>query len=267
MLALAENRRPAVELLAEQSGHVAADIIAVGSNELKVHLKVRHADGASKAFLLRIETSGRSATARELTPCNLPAFCPMRHINSDGTFCLYWTALDNIAITDAKDANAWWETVLKFLMQQRRAARRGFWPDNRERAHGAAALNQHRAELAAAAIGETIANDLAAGRLAVTARLGRHRKRVLRVLRNGQRFYSVSVNELRVLTKRRRCVCAVAEDHHIRAISSCGNHHKFAVNLALELDAQNKAEAQFWRNFAGRTCCGTMSGCPLGTVG
>ncbi|WP_352857672.1 E2 domain-containing protein [Mesorhizobium sp. M1163] len=31
-----------------------------------------------------------------MTPTLLPAFCPERHINADGSFCLYWRAVDDI---------------------------------------------------------------------------------------------------------------------------------------------------------------------------
>lgn len=264
MPAPAENTQSAIELLVDRAGHIAATIIATETDALTAALEVRYADGARSPFLLRVEAAGRSAAAKELEPCNLPAFCPMRHINADGTFCLYWTAVDDILIKDAEDADAWWETVLKFLMQQRRAARRGIWPDNRERAHGEAALHQHHAELAAEAIGPTIAADLAARRLAVIARPSRHNERVLRVVREGRRFYSVWADTAQVVTKRRPCICATARDHRSRAIASCGDHHQRAIELAMCLKAQEAAEAEFWRDFAGRPCCGTMKGCPLG---
>ena len=44
----------------------------------------------SPTYRLRVDVVGDYAMVRELLPTLLPAYCPERHINIDGSFCLYW---------------------------------------------------------------------------------------------------------------------------------------------------------------------------------
>lgn len=73
----------------------------------------------------------------------LPAYCPERHVNPDGSFCLGLSAGD---IESADEATKWWEQLQEFLRCQAIARSRGKWPPGRELAHGDAALYQLKME-------------------------------------------------------------------------------------------------------------------------
>src|SRR6266699_4585688 len=92
---------------------------------------------------------------REASPTLLPAFCPERHINFDGGFCLYWAEVEPLTISDVEAAATWWMKVLTFLKRQQVAAARRQWPARSEaRAHGPdAALQQVIVEWSADRLG------------------------------------------------------------------------------------------------------------------
>jgi hypothetical protein len=231
--------------------------------ELRVSLPVLLSDGRSLVYRLTITVTGCLVSAGETVPARLPAFCPERHINQDGSFCLYWRAVDEIVLDGPGAARDWWETLLRFLQMQARAARLRRWPDRRARAHGAAAIHQLRAELAAERLGEPYVSDLAVGRLSVIAK-GRGTERSgVQLLRAGRRRYSVWVQPMRVVNLRRRCVCPAGSARRPAILRSCGDHADAAARLALELYEMEEQERRFWAAVKGSPCCGTIDGCPL----
>ena len=80
----------------------------------------------------------------------LPPFCPERHINEDGSFCLGLRAGERI--TD-KTALTWWTKLHAFLLCQETAAESGLWPHNAQISHGEAGEIELLAERAATEIG------------------------------------------------------------------------------------------------------------------
>lgn len=232
-------------------------------DELDIALPVTLSDGRCPVYHLRVSVAGESASAKEVTPTLLPAFCPERHINADGSFCLYWRAVDDIVIDGPDSALAWWETLVRFLQLQTRAARRRRWPDGRVRAHGAAAIHQFRAERAAERLGDQLSTDMQDGRLSVAMCGSGAEGPAIRVLRDGQRIYATWLRSRRVVNLRRPCVCPAGGEPRPRAIRSCGDHAAVAVTLALELHSMAEQERRFWKVFEGHPCCGTMKDCPL----
>lgn len=206
---------------------------------------------------------GTSASAKEVTPTLLPAFCPERHINADGSFCLYWSALDDIVIDGADAAQAWWETLVRFLQLQTRAARRRCWPEGQGRAHGAAAVHQDRAEKAAERLGNPLATDMKEGRLSVVVKGNGVENDSIKVMRDGERVYALWLRSRRVVNLRRPCLCSEGNRPRPRPLLICGDHAEAAATLALELQYMAEQERGFWGLFAGNSCCGTMDGCPL----
>lgn len=67
----------------------------------------------------------------------LPACCPERHINSDGTFCVHLDSTDAVGSREA--AGAWWDSLRSFLIAQDYAHRRRVWPLHSQLSHGHAA--------------------------------------------------------------------------------------------------------------------------------
>ena len=231
--------------------------------ELIVSLPVALSDGRLPVYQITVSVKGMSASAKEASPTLLPAFCPERHINADGSFCLYWSAIDDIIIDGLETALVWWETLARFLQLQTRAARRRRWPQGQGRAHGSAALHQHRAEKAAAKLGDPLATDMQEGKLSVVVRGNGAEGPGVRVMRNGYRVYTVWLRSKRVVNLRRPCLCGEGSQPNPRTLRSCSDHADAAATLALELSSMAKQERRFWDVFAGYTCCGTMDDCPL----
>lgn len=231
--------------------------------EFTVALPVTLSDGRRPVYQICVSVMGTSASAKEVTPTLLPTFCPERHINGDGSFCLYWRAVDDIVIAGPDAALAWWETLVRFLQLQTRAARRRRWPEGQGRAHGAAAVHQYRAEKAAEWLGEPLATDMQEGRLSVVVRGSGTEGPGIRVMRGGNRVYAVWLRSRRVVNLRRPCLCSEGTRPQPHALRTCSDHAEAAATLALELRSMAEQERRFWDVFAGHTCCGTMDDCPL----
>jgi hypothetical protein len=74
-------------------------------------------------FRIRVDAVDDEAVkAREDEPFLLPASCPERHINIDGSFYLYWAEAEPNAIVDASAAEIWWGKLLVFLKRQQTAS-------------------------------------------------------------------------------------------------------------------------------------------------
>lgn len=253
-----------LDIIASCAADFGAVEIARTRFELKVRLPVPLADGRSHAYRLVIAVFGGVATAREEKPLLLPEFCPERHINRDGSFCLFWRAVDDIVIDNVPAARIWWETLIRFLQQQVRAARLRQWPDANGRAHGEkAAMHQLHAERAAGRLGAPFPEDLADGRLTVEVSNSSAHGPAVRLLRNGRRLYSVWRRDRRVVNQRRPCLCPKGARLRPVVLKSCGDHGAAAADLALELQLMAEQERRFWKGFDGAQCCGTMDGCPL----
>jgi hypothetical protein len=161
----------------------------------------------------------------------LPRFCPERHINDDGSFCLGWGAEFDPWPRSRESARHWWKTVCGFVQLQDRASLLRYWPA-RAWAHGDAAEFENDFEKLAM----TLPNSVVAG---VKDAHGRGRR----------------------LSSRPLCPCGSGRGR------SC---HQVAVrNLELVLDRIDACEEAYWRDLrqAGARCCGTMDGCSLPVVG
>jgi len=47
-----------------------------------------------------------------------PPSAPERHINPDGSFCLYWEGSEQLDVGDDASARVWMETLVQFLRLQ-----------------------------------------------------------------------------------------------------------------------------------------------------
>ncbi|WP_426409457.1 E2 domain-containing protein [Bradyrhizobium ganzhouense] len=218
-------------------------------------------------YRLRIEQVGTTAIAREAEPALLPACCPERHINRDGSFCLYWHEVEELAITDEEGGSLWMGKLLTFLRRQRIAASQRRWPAKSEaRAHGApAARQQSIAERAASDLGEKFKKLLDASRL-TTVRKSVGGERRIRLMQDGRRLVTVAENGPRLMTKRARCKCDAAARLRL-PISGCSGHEAALTDLTLALHRWEREEAKFYaaHTAKGTKCCGTMDDCPLRT--
>ena len=213
-------------------------------------------------IVLEVRRVADTVTVKERVPVLLPAFCAERHINSDGSFCLYWGELEPSGITSAGDAEVWWGKVLTFILRQRSASALRRWPGKGDaRAHGSTAARfQSLAEENAAALGPRFLATLRDDRLRVRNR-GSNR---LALLRDGRRVFTVLKNEKRVMSLRQRCKCDAADSLRL-PIASCGNHRRELADLVINLEGWNRSERAFYDYLRSikQTCCGTMDDCPL----
>ncbi|MFK4539845.1 hypothetical protein ABIA00_008028 [Bradyrhizobium ottawaense] len=216
-------------------------------------------------YRLRIDAVGDAAVVREVEPTLLPACCPERHINRDGTFCLYWEEAEPLSVTDAESASLWFGKLLVFLRRQRVAAARRQWPAKAEaRAHGMrAARHQAVAERAASELGPRLRRQLDELRLSTRRKSVAGQPRI-RLLRDGVRLVTVSERDSRLMTKRARCKCDDAAQLGLPACA-CGDHEAALTNLTLAIHGWKRAEEEFYAAYTalGIECCGTMDDCPL----
>lgn len=218
--------------------------------------------GTPPRFRLVVASEGGRLQVREhADDRRLPAACPQRHVNPDGTFCLGWSTEDPSLVRDVQGARNWWGNVVAFLGQQLYAESRRQWPVGQERAHGDAARWEFAAEVLAEMLGSGFLQDLKAGRLI----LRRGCNGVLALERCGQRVFAMGDSARRVANLRSPCPCS--STGRGLALGSCGNHAEVARNLIRALSGRDRAEALFFRELATEMrCCGTMDRCPLGLL-
>ncbi len=244
------------DLIAELAAAHEASVVERDGGHLVVAVSLRRPDGRTTRYSLAVDARTIEPKVREKTPQNLPAFCPNRHINQDGSFCMSWRAADPNCVTDEASARKWWGLLLKFLRLQEVATQLRRWPNKRGWAHGAAAEAQRRAEICAMALGPAIEHALGAGRLRVIR--SSRQPRFLRLEDGGRRLYAVWREAKRVATLRQRCFCGSG-----RPLRSCADHADRAAELVAALEAWKAGEHAFWSHLRGHTCCGTLSECSL----
>lgn len=245
-----------VDLIAARAIDHDASVLAQNDDELLVVVRLLLSDGRKTSYSLTIDARLPTVRVREQTTQRLPAFCPDRHINRDGGFCMNWAGADPLDVTDEANADRWWSLLLQYLRLQERAAKLRRWPSRRQWAHGDAARHQQRAEICATILGAPFITALEAGRLHVT-RTGR-RPRFIRLQDGARTLYSMWVNPPRVATLRQACPCGSG-----RPLRGCGDHAQRAAELVETWQSWRREEARFWDGFQDVECCGTLASCPL----
>lgn len=200
---------------------------------IPVHLAVRQEDE-------RIRVAPDPSLPAAL---KLPACCPERHIQPDGSFCLSYDQSLTAALEDTK---AWWDWLCRFLQLQWLANRRGTWPEDCQLDHGAAGP-----------IILGIRKILAELPEATRARLGKdgavldHMPLRLNMKAAGSGH--------RLTNGRARCACG---DGWLRR--DCLGCHRVALIVALRAK-RKEALDQFWSDIRkqGHKCCGGMRECAL----
>src|SRR5690242_525156 len=113
------------------------DFRPVHAFEARVDAVARRSSGAlTRVFELRVvEDAGEISVFERPVGRTLPACCPERHINPDGSFCIGLRAGEGIT---EKNAPAWWEKLHVFILCQETAAETGSWPGEAQLSHGEA---------------------------------------------------------------------------------------------------------------------------------
>lgn len=192
----------------------------------------------------------------------LPAYCPERHINDDGSFCLYWkeSIEESYPVRDAASAAQWWQLLSAFLERQETAGRLRRW-FGEIRAHGSAAQQQSLAERLAATFGPRFARDLRVGAL-VVKRVERRSRRLLELSRGGRFLARVAPTAQGMIAHGIHCPCDTAPH---QSIAACGNHREELKRFMVAMDQWQELERRFYADARrrGRRCCNTMLNCPL----
>jgi hypothetical protein len=244
--------------LIENEAHAyGATIVCRSGARILVEVPLQRADGKNVFYALEIDASAGAVKVKEERPEHLPACCPERHINRDGTFCMGWHKVNPLDVTDIATAQRWWDTLLAYLRLQERAGKLGKWPNRGSWAHGNAVEHQHKAECCAVALGAKFVAILAAGHLHARSTL-ESSGHFLHLFDGKRRLYSVWKALHRVSTLRQRCFCGSGLTLH-----SCADHAMQAADLAVAVLLLEEEERRFWRSFEDETCCGSVTGCPL----
>ncbi len=220
-----------------------ADVTRIHVNEINVDaVAVRASGNLSRLYTLAVAYDGREVLARErIGPRLLPDFCPERHVNAGGTFCLGLNA--GRGIGDAT-ATAWWEKLKAFLLCQDTASETGVWPEYAQMSHGDAGEIEAKAEQIAKSIG----------------RLGDFH----RAVRSDDGPIAASLDKVRTTGQLRNgrsvCLCGRANKKGRPLLRrEC---HILGCPIELEF-ARRRETKRFWDAARGRPCCRSMKNCPL----
>lgn len=226
-------------------------------------LKLDFSDGSVKDFELMFIERSALVSVKEISPAHLPAFCPERHINHDGTFCLGFTDVENLEVTNEDSARNWWGRLLKYLKLQLRAAKLKKWP-GMSWAHGSAAGFQLSLENYAKQLGQFFTDSLKSNKFIVKRQaLSSSNRIALRLYCESRLLFVVWENLERVANTSQPCVCDLIKGKRKLRMKSCSNHAKISANFVLDKWKMQEAEREYWARFKNEKCCGTMNGCKL----
>tara|TARA_R110002072_G_scaffold1084_13_gene8980 strand:+ start:2665 stop:3462 length:798 start_codon:yes stop_codon:yes gene_type:complete len=178
----------------------------------------------------------------------LPSFCPNRHINPDGCFCVGYNAGQKIQSEET--GHLWWTQLGVFLQLQETAEETRRWPHYAFMSHGnEAAQKQLEAEAAAEELGMVPEYQQAM----------RHDTGPLMVF-----LKLVQVKVGRIVNGRAACICGRTTRKGM--LLQRRNCYAMGLSCLPVLEAQRRVnEIKFWRSImhGDQECCGTMDNCPL----
>jgi hypothetical protein len=193
--------------------------------------------GGSGWPVVRLTIASRNAKlcAKETKPILWPAFCPERHINDDGTFCLGIS--DVPSVNDKSSAISWWSYLQEYLDTQFVAGQTKKWPPNKQFAHGDAGIAEEALE-----------------------KLTKGTKFEQEVGQAHQR----NVGWLASTLPRIHKTCPRGCNRKGRPIlrRNCVDRELMFQIVALE-HRYRQGEAAFWKSHSGTKCCGYSEGCGL----
>lgn len=244
------------------------------SSQLRMEVKQPEADGTpgGRTFALSVtQHPGGHITIQETAKREqLPKCCVERHINRDGTFCLYLDSTNPIA--DEADAQRWWSGLRDFLNHQGFVERRGFWPPNAQLSHGnVAAGTQIKMERLADLHG--FRQEVLDGIFLNKGWLGEH---LPRLSKSGEKVVNsrgacprLCLNRHRPASRKdcstERCSDDCSKAHAPITRADCPMRESVEELILLE-HKRRKQEARFiaYLKEKGVECCGTVRRCPLG---
>lgn len=208
---------------------------------------IRGSGRATRNYHVSIErrVDGRVVASEQLGHMLLPSFCPLRHINADGTFCLGFRA----GQINEHSCAQWWKKMRVFLLLQETAHATGRWPEEAQLSHGKAGETQLEAEELAEQLDMVEAYENA---------VYRNRGEVFLNLKN------ISRNTGKLLNGRAACICGRKRRRGRRTYPRLRRECTALGPCLVLLEAKRRQEEmRFWESVSDRACCGTMENCPL----
>lgn len=254
--------KAALDLIVDAAPKFGGACAKTSETSALLDLPVKLVDGQVRSYSLRLIQHDKRLTVREEVPRHLPTFCPERHINPGGTFCLYFDQAADLRVLDETSADAWLETIYRYLKLQERVRLRREWPNKETWAHGEAAYHQLQAQMAAAELGRAFVTALADDAVQLRERTS-NRRQILEVWVDEKHTYSVWVQEQRVMRLKQRCFCERSGARLPRRLRRCGDHAEQAAKLAFALYKWKEAEEAYWQAMRDQQCCDTCDHCPL----
>lgn len=251
-----------INYIALAASHFGGSCTITSDSSANLELPVQLVDGRILNYILVLQQQKMIVSVREKSANYLPSFCPERHINRDGTFCLNYSEANVLTVSDEPSAINWLETLYKFLILQERARAKRKWPNQRVWAHGEAAHYQHQALKAAASLNPLIAEATAENRMTIARKRSIGRS-ILEVRHSGKTIYRIWEFKGRVINQKQLCFCGTSGNKRPKKLRNCSNHSKSAYDLAMALRDWENAEVQYWNQMKGSSCCGTCDVCPL----
>lgn len=252
----------ALHLLTQMAPDFGGTCVQSSDQAATLKLPVQLVDGRTIQYALELQDLDGEISVREQVSEHLPKFCPERHINLGGTFCLNYSPVQSLRIEGEASARVWMETLYKFLKLQERAKVLRKWPNNRVWAHGYAAHHQMRVQAAVNVLGDKLVQAQSSRTLTVRRRSSKGRG-LLELFNDGECLYRVWEATKTVVNQRRRCLCDISGRRRPKAFRKCSDHGAQAAELVLALYQWDQEEKRYWDTMQDEQCCGTCDDCPL----
>lgn len=216
-------------------------------------------DGSSQVIRLEVHSKNDKLQVKAAEH-RFPNFCPNRHINFDGFFCLgLSTDIESLSITQ------WLARVKDFLAAQIECEISKEWKA-KQWAHGDGAIYQRKVE---EFYQQFITHPLGIKLCDLDVKEIKFKNKVLYHLYLKGNLILIG-DENKVLNKRYTCVCNPFGLKNHLSIGKCSNKcaqiiYKVAINDFFRLRAENEFW-QFWIKSGKVKCCNTMKDCELNLI-
>lgn len=238
-----------------------------------VSLIASHSLGGGKpprAFYLELRRSpqGGIAVFEQDAKRQCPYFCLERHINPDGSFCVFYGSENKIDDDDA--ARTWWSHLGTYLKNQVYAEKFKLWPLASGLSHADAAVEQIEMEALADPLGwkDEILEGMFRRRGWIANNLPRVSKDISRVLNLRTPCPRGCTWKHKLLRKHscglEACLPDCGRQHKPILRADCP-HRETIEDLVIHEHRRQRIESEIIDSLykKGRRCCGTMKFCAL----
>ena len=224
--------------------------------DIQLTLKIASNKGRRTSFDLIISEVNNQLKVKEIGDI-LPEFCPNRHINPDGSFCL--------GILDDWIAENWIKSLREFLQAQLFCNDHKKWSKNyKQWSHGDAATYQLYVEELLKTINlKDLGLNLNSLQLFnVESRL--FEENYFHIYHEDKLIFMGT--EKKIHCKRQSCICTPSGRRKHVTLGKCSKKcAEIILKILINEELRKKEEVVFWDTFKGSTlkCCKTMENCEL----